>query len=78
MLNSYQYSDSYDELLKLMIRHAKEKEIDRQITEILNGFFEKEISNENRPFSRPERVHLFQSLSKTILADVIEKIDGTQ
>jgi hypothetical protein len=59
MLNSYQYSGSYDDLLKLMIQHAQQNEIDNQIFEILKQFFEKELSKENRPFSRPERTRLF-------------------
>lgn len=33
MFNSYQYSDSYDDLLKLMIQHAQQNKIDNQIIE---------------------------------------------
>ena len=78
MFNSYQYSASYDDLLKLMIQHAQQNKIDDQIIEILKQFFEKELSKENRPFSRPERTRLFQQVTKTILADVLGKIDGTK
>ena len=78
MLNSYQYSESYDDLLKLIIQHAQQNEIDNQIVEIFKQFFEKELSKENRPFSRPERTRLFQQVTKTILADVLGKIDGTK
>jgi hypothetical protein len=78
MFNSYQYSGSYDELLKLMIRHAQQNEVDRQIFEILKQFFEKELGKENRPFSRPERNRLFQQVTKAILTDVLGKIDGTK
>ena len=78
MFNSYQYSESYDDLLKLIIQHAQQNEIDNQIVEIFKQFFEKELSKENRLFSRPERTHLFQQVTKTILADVLGKIDGTK
>ena len=78
MFNPYQYSDSYDDLLKLMTQHARQNEIDRQIIEILENFFEKELSRENRPFSRPERTRLFQQVAKAILADVSGKIGGSQ
>ena len=78
MFNSYQYSASYDDLLKLMTRHAQQNEIDNQIFEILKQFFEKELGKENRAFSRPERIRLFQQVTKTILTDVLRKIDGAK
>ena len=78
MFSSYQHSDSYDDLLKLMIQHAQQNEIDKQIFEILKQFFEKELSKENRPFSRPERARLFQQVTKAILTDVLGKIDGAK
>lgn len=78
MFNSYQYSDSYDDLLKMMTQHAQQNEIDNQIIEILKRFFEKELGKENRPFSRPERTRLFQQVTKSILTDVLGKIDGVK
>jgi hypothetical protein len=56
MFNSYQYSGSYDDLLKLMTRRAQQNEIDNQILEILKQFFEKELSKENMVLSRSERL----------------------
>ena len=78
MFNSYQYSGSYDDILKLMILHAQQNEVDRQIFEILKQFFEKELGKENRPLSRPERTRLFRQVTKAILTDVVEKIDGAK
>jgi hypothetical protein len=78
MFNSYQYSDSYDELLKLMIRRAQQNGIDIQIVELLKQFFEKELDKENRAFSRPERIRLLQQYTKAILTHVLEKIDGVK
>ena len=75
MLNPYQYSGSYDELLKLMLQQAQQNEIDNQILELLKQFFERELSKENRPLSRPERVRLLQEVSKAIVTDVLRKID---
>ncbi|MCE9646283.1 MAG: hypothetical protein K8S20_09820 [Chloroflexi bacterium] len=76
MLNPYQYSDSYDDLLKLMIRNAQQEEIDQRIAEILKQFFEKELGRESRAFSRPERNRLFGDVTKAILTDVQGKIGG--
>jgi len=78
MFNSYQHSGSYDDLLKLMNRHAQQNEIDNQILEILKQFFEKELGKENRPLSRPERTRLFQEVTKAILTDVLAKVDGAK
>jgi hypothetical protein len=78
MFNAYQYSGSYDDLLKLMIQRAQHDEIDKQIAEVLKQFFEKELDKENRPFSRPDRTRLFQQVSRAILADVLGKIDNTK
>ena len=78
MFNSYQYSGSYDDLLKLMTRRAQQNEVDNQILEILQQFFEKELGKEHMVLSRPERVRLFQQVTKAILADVLGKIDSTK
>ena len=78
MFNSYQYSGSYDDLLKLMVRHAQQNEVDNQIFEILKQFFEKELGKEHMVLSRPERVRLFQQVTKAILADVLGKIDSAK
>ncbi len=78
MFNSYQYSNSYDDLLKLMIQNAQQAELDNQILQIVEQFFEKELSKESRPFSRPERTRLFQQVTKAIFADVLGKIDGAK
>jgi hypothetical protein len=76
MFNSYQFSGSFDDLLKLMTRRAQQNEIDDQILEILQKFFEKELGKENMVLSRPEKVRLFQQVTKGKLVDVVEKIDS--
>lgn len=78
MFDSYQYSGSYDDLLKLMTRHAQQNEVDRQILEILQQFFEKELGKERMALSRPERVRLFQQVTKAILADALGKIESAK
>ena len=72
--NSYQNADSYDILLKRMTRRVQKNKVDRQILEILQQVFEKELGQEDIMLSRPKRVRLFQELSKAILTDVLGKI----
>ena len=78
MFNSYQHSGSYDELLKRMTQRAQHNGVDSQIFEILKQFFEKELGQEHMVLSRPERVRLFQQVTKAVLTDVHGKIDGAK
>lgn len=76
MFNSYQYSNSSDDLLKRMNQQAQQDGVDNQIFEILKQFFEKELGKENRPLSRPERLRLLEQVIKMILTDVLGKVDN--
>ena len=78
MFDSYQYSGSYDEPLGLMTRHAQQNEVDNKIICVLKRFFDRELDKENRAFSRPERAHLFQQVTKAILTDVLGKINNAK
>ena len=75
MFNSYQYSNSSDDLLKRMSQQAQQDGVGNQIFEILKQFFEKELGKENRPLSRPERLRLLEQVIKMILTDVLGKVD---
>ena len=75
MFNSYQYSNSSDDLLKKMNQQAQKDGVGNQIFEVLKQFFEKELGKENRPFSRSERLLLLEQVIKMILTDVLGKID---
>lgn len=76
--NSYQNSGSYDDLLKRMTRRVQQNKVDDQILEILQQVFEKEFGKENIVLSRPERIRLFQQITKAILTDVLGKIGDTK
>lgn len=78
MFNSYQYSNSSDDLLKRMNQQAQQDGVDNQVFEILKQFFEKELGKENRPLSRSERLSLFKQVIKMILTDVLGKVDGVK
>ena len=75
MFNSYQYSNSSDDLLKRMNQQAQQDGVGNQIFEVLKQFFEKELGKENRPLSRPERLRLLEQVIKMILTDVLGKVD---
>ena len=54
-----------------MTRRVQQNKVDNQILEILQQVFEKELGQENIVLSRPERIRLFQQVTKAILTDVL-------
>jgi hypothetical protein len=75
--NFYPNSGSYDELLKHMTQRMQQHKVDNQIFELLLQVFEKELSQGRIVLSRPERVRLFQQVSKAILTEGLRKIGDT-
>ncbi|MCB0196158.1 MAG: hypothetical protein KDJ65_29675 [Anaerolineae bacterium] len=73
--NFYQNPGSYDDILKQMTQRMQQKQVDNQIVTMLQQAFEKELTQGNLVLSRSERGRLFQQVSKTILRNVIRKID---
>jgi hypothetical protein len=61
-----------------MTRRVRENKIDNQILGILQQVFEKEFGKENIVLSRPERIRLFQQVTKAILTDVLGRIGDTK
>ncbi len=76
--SSYPNSGSYVDILKRMIQRVQYNKVDDQILEILQKVFEKELGKENIVLSRSERVRLYQQVTKTILTDVLGKIDDAK
>jgi hypothetical protein len=73
---SFSNSGSYVDLLKRMTRQVQQNQVDEQILILLQQAFEKELNKENLVLSRPERARLFQQIAKTVLTDILGKIDG--
>lgn len=73
--NPYQNSGSYIDLLKRMTQRMQQQKVDDQLLEILQQAFEKELDLRNIVLSRPERVRLFRQITKTILTDMLGKLD---
>ena len=69
----YPNPGSYEDVLKRMTRRMQEQELDDQILKILQNAFEKELKH-RIVLSRPDRKRLFLEVSKSILADVLEKM----
>ena len=71
-------SGSFEDLLKRMNRSVQNNKTDDQVLQLLQQVFEMELGKESMILSRPERVRLFQQVTKTILSDVQQKIDDAK
>jgi hypothetical protein len=74
--NSFQSPGSFEEAVERMTRRVRQDEVDAQLFEILQQVFEKELGRENVVLSRPDRVRLFRELIKTVMNDVLSKLDS--
>ena len=59
-----------------MISHMQQDQIDDQVIRTLQQAFEKELVRENVMLSRPERVRLYRQASRSLLNEVLVKIEG--
>ena len=69
-------SGSYFDLLKQLTQRAQQEKVDNQILEIVQKVCEKEFDKQNIVLSRPERVRLFQHVTKAVLTDMLAKLDS--
>jgi hypothetical protein len=77
MFNPHPNQDpgSYFGLLKRMTEGVQRK-LGDQIIMMIQNACEKELDEEKVVLSRPERVRLFRQIAKTILTEMISKVDG--
>lgn len=76
--NFFPPSGSYDEVFRRMTRRMQQERVDLKLLESLAQVFETELDRANVTLSRPERLRLFQQVSRVILTDALGKIDSTE
>lgn len=69
---------SYDQLLGQLTRRMQENRADLKLLESLAQEFERELDGANVTLPRPERLRLFQQVSRVILTEALDKIDRTE
>jgi hypothetical protein len=74
--NSYPNPGSYVDLLKRITQRVQQAKVDNQILEIVQQVVEKELDQQKIVLSRPERVRLFRQVTKTVLTELLAKLDG--
>jgi hypothetical protein len=67
---------SYGNVKQRMLRYVQAARINDQIFQVLQKAFEDALKHENIVLSRPERNRLLSQISKSVLEDMIKKLDS--
>ncbi len=74
-LDPQQKPGSYVDLKKRMLQHVQSFKVDDQIFEVVQVAYEDALKKENIVLSRPERVRMFSQILRSVLEDMIKKLD---
>ena len=66
---------SYVHLKKRMLQKVQASNVNDQIFQVVQKAFEDALNTENLVLSRPERMRLFSQILKTVLEDMVNKLD---
>lgn len=78
MLNpfgSQQVPGSYKDLKKRVLQNVQNMKVDDQIFKIVQNAYEQALNTENVVLSRPERTRLFSQVLKSVLEEMVRKLD---
>lgn len=67
---------SYVNLKKRMLQNVKAAKVNDQIFQVVQKAYEEALRMENVVLSRPERERLLSQILKSVLEDMIKKLDG--
>jgi hypothetical protein len=67
---------TYFDLQKLIIQRMKSAKVNDLIFEAIQKIFEKALNVENIVLSRPEKDRLLRNAMKSILTDMLARLDG--
>ncbi len=66
---------SYVNLKKRMLQKVQAAKVNDQIFQVVQNAFEAALGAENIVLSRPERKRLFAQILKSVLEDMVKKLD---
>jgi hypothetical protein len=66
---------SYVNLKKRMLQNVQAAKVDDQVFQVVQNAFENALQKENIVLSRPERKQLFVQILKSVLEDMVRKLD---
>ncbi len=67
----------YSNLQKRLLQNVKASKVNDQIFQVVQNAYENALKKENIVLSRSERMFLFSQILKSVLEDMIGKLDGT-
>ncbi len=68
---------SYANLQKRMLQNIQAAKVSDQIFLVVQNAFENALQKENVVLSRPERKRLFSQILKSVLQDMVNRLDNT-
>ena len=68
---------SYANLQKRMLQNIRASKINDQIFLVVQNAFENALQKENVVLSRPERKRLFSQILKSVLQDMVNKLENS-
>ncbi len=68
---------SYTNLQKRMLQNIQAAKVSDQIFLVVQNAFENALQKENVVLSRPERKRLFSQILKSVLQDMVNRLDNT-
>ena len=68
---------SYVNLQKRALQKMKSAKVQDQIFQVVQNSFEEVLHQEQVVLSRPERMRLFSQLLRSVLEDMIQKLDNS-
>jgi len=77
MFNSWvPQPDAYSDLKKRVNQNMQSAQVNDQIFETVQNLFEKTLNSENIVLSRSEKDYLLRQILKSVLTDMLTKING--
>jgi hypothetical protein len=68
---------SYVNLQKRALQNVKAAKVHDQIFQVVQNAFEEAIRHENIVLSRPERMRMFSQILRSVLEEMIQKLDNS-
>ncbi len=72
---SYPQGGSYSDLKKRVLRHVQAARVNDQVFEAVQKAYEEVLASEHIVLSRPERKRLLSQILKSVLEDMLKKLD---